>query len=1100
MSKNRIRDRIKKTHEVVTSVLNPTNYKISKKEAKIKAFNNFVFNSPKENFDKAINIILNDEDLFGLLNQSKCNVSTILSKQIFARKDISTERLLSLYKAIIIKEEEKINYYLQKKKDIEDYFLKGMYSQVESLLDEIVSNSGNSLWEVNFRVAVLTARKEFQKIDELLEHAKNNNASEMFLEIYRVTAWKSHSVDPSLVIEAMVRRQNKEYIEGKAHDIAAFNCLTSLQCSLYDDVDLQLSIGWLQALPLIDLFESLKKIAIFGISKKNLEPIVSAGLIDIFNTIKNISDCEIIDLIKDSLEQETKLENNSIIDRDIEDYTTGHYHELLDRFEEDLPKFSRVITKINLISKAYVYTNRKPKPLPDLLASLINNLISIYSLKNTNQNILQQINLALTYSSLELSDHLVLSVVKSAPFYFDNKKSKHITCQSNYSCYPLTPLSHSLNNPPSLFVFGNEYNLPEHRLVKNKAINSLLQSSEDTWDLIEKYSLITPVKKDVIELKVEYFISNEDFDGLTNYASNELIINPYSNICLPLAEISNFIEDENLYTLDALICSFYFNKFSNKDETEILNEVFEEYIVSQDVTRPSELVTDSLSIKDLFLLQEISKIDVMDYLGCFEDDKDLKIERINILNRLVSAGYLKQNKIDSECKYIVDDILIESEAAKFNNAKIFVDTKFILEKTRVDLESLLNRYFVSSEMDEINTEVQYQIESMTILKGDKNVLITRFLNTLLLEFINNIEVGLDINLSSQIRHGFFGNLICSGPQNRNILTELDEQGKYKPNEYWMTYYDMVNPGILEKIDNLLMEFSREFNDLIDCAENWMKTSLTKDGDDDERVFIIEITLDDFSQVKKIIESNQNIDDVAENVFHIFNEKLAICLTEMKHKLNVDFVTKMDDMFSLLIDNINNSKGGTSLSDLIEELQLANTEVKECIRTVCEWFSFRKSTHFESIEVKKLIVLAERCFKQINNCDIKINVNSDINKMIDGKYLYSLVFTMINCFNNSFKYMDSSKTISVSITGETLDSYCIEISNKMNNFAKQQLSAGRFEEILMTLAEMSKNELLTNEGGSGLYKSLHSLKLASNNFTLTPKIDNETFIVEIKYVH
>ncbi|WP_255434346.1 hypothetical protein [Pantoea sp. WMus005] len=1097
---NRIRDRAKKTHEVVASVLNPINFKVSKKEAKVKAFSDFVYNAPKINFDKSIDIILKDNDIFETLNQSKCETNIILSKQIFSTRSISKERLLTLFNAIFHRERDKLKCYLERKEIIEELFLKGIYTQVESMLDEIVQTAGNSLWEVNLRVAVLTARKDYKQIDEQLEQAKINNASELFLEIHRVTAWKSHSVDPNLVIETMVRRPNKEYIEGGALDLAAFHCITSLQCSIYDDVDLQLSLGWLQTLPLIDLYESLKKIAVHGICKKNLDPKVSLGLLEIFITVRNSYKCDNLDLIINSLKQGTPLEKKSITDNDIEDYTKGNYNTLLDRFEADFASCKNLVTKVNMIAKAYVYTNRKPTSLPALLASVIDNLISIYSLKNTNQNILQQINLALTYSSLELSDHLIISIIKSAPFYFSNEKSKDITYRSNYLSFSLTPLSHSLHTPPSIFVYEKNYTLPEHREVKNKAIKYLLNNYEESWDLIEKYGALTPIKKDVIELKVEYFISNEDLDGLTDFASNELILNSNANICLPLSEISKFIEQESLYSLNAVICSYYFNKFSMNDETEILNEVFEEYIVSQGVKRPSELVTSNLNIKELFFLKEIAKIDVMDYLGCFEDDKDLKIERINILNKLVSSEYLKQNSIDSECKYIVDDILIESEAAKFNNAKIFVDTKFILEKTKFDLDSLLAKYFIDQETDDSSKEMQYEIESMTILKGDKNILVTRFFNTLLLEFINNIEVGLDINLSSEIRHGFFGNLICSGPQNRNLLTELDEHGNYKSNEYWMSYYSIISSGIMEKIDSLLMDFSKEFNNLIDSAEHWMKTALNKDDDDDDRIFIIDISLDDFNQVKYLIESYHSTDEVASYVFKIFNDKLEVCLSEMKSKLNIEFVTKMDDMFSLLIENINISKGGTSMSHLIEELQMANTEVKECIRTVCEWFSFKKSTHFESIEVKKLIMLADRCFKQINNCDIRINVSSEITQMIEGKHLYALVFTMINCFNNSFKYMDGSKTIWVSITGNTKGSYSIEISNIMNVISKHQLDGGKFDEILSTLAEMSKNELLTNEGGSGLYKSLHSLKLASSKFSLTPKIDGNNFLVEINYAN
>jgi hypothetical protein len=81
-----------------------------------------------------------------------------------------------------------------------------------------------------------------------------------------------------------------------------------------------------------------------------------------------------------------------------------------------------------------------------------------------------------------------------------------------------------------------------------------------------------------------------------------------------------------------------------------------------------------------------------------------------------------------------------------------------------------------------------------------------------------------------------GNLICSSPQSKHLITELDENGNYKSNVYWLEYYNMINDNILNDIDVLLVKFSADFNKLIDIAENWMKTSLN--GDEPDRVFFL----------------------------------------------------------------------------------------------------------------------------------------------------------------------------------------------------------------------------------------------------------------------
>lgn len=184
----------------------------------------------------------------------------------------------------------------------------------------------------------------------------------------------------------------------------------------------------------------------------------------------------------------------------------------------------------------------------------------------------------------------------------------------------------------------------------------------------------------------------------------------------------------------------------------------------------------------------------------------------------------------------------------------------------------------------------------------------------------------------------FGNLICSGPQNRHLLTELDGSGKYKSNQYWLEYYKMISSEILNKVDALLVKFSEDFNQIIEKAEQWMKVSLN--SDDTDRVFVFNFTVEEFNMIRDLADASVSVDEITNSMFHLFNEKLLSCLDTMKSKLNEVFASQVDDLFTDLIDNINAAKSTTGMNYLLEEIRLANTEVKENIRTVCEWFSLK----------------------------------------------------------------------------------------------------------------------------------------------------------------
>ncbi|WP_182934529.1 hypothetical protein [Klebsiella sp. WP4-W18-ESBL-05] len=74
------RFKIKPTHEIVSSVLNPSRFLGSKIDAKKACFSDFVCRSNDEDFNRAINIILRDEEISNALNQNVKPIKEAFSK------------------------------------------------------------------------------------------------------------------------------------------------------------------------------------------------------------------------------------------------------------------------------------------------------------------------------------------------------------------------------------------------------------------------------------------------------------------------------------------------------------------------------------------------------------------------------------------------------------------------------------------------------------------------------------------------------------------------------------------------------------------------------------------------------------------------------------------------------------------------------------------------------------------------------------------------------------------------------------------------------------------------------------------------------------
>ena len=106
--------------------------------------------------------------------------------------------------------------------------------------------------------------------------------------------------------------------------------------------------------------------------------------------------------------------------------------------------------------------------------------------------------------------------------------------------------------------------------------------------------------------------------------------------------------------------------------------------------------------------------------------------------------------------------------------------------------------------------------------------------------------------------------------------------------------------------------------------------------------------------------------------------------------------------------------------------------------------------------------------------------------------------LINCLNNSYKYSDKDLNVAIDIYGKDNGMFKISISNKLTDQARESLSTDRFKQILSKLVNMNDSELLVNNGGSGLYKSLHALRNVSTEYDLIPNFNEKTFTVEIRH--
>jgi hypothetical protein len=532
----------------------------------------------------------------------------------------------------------------------------------------------------------------------------------------------------------------------------------------------------------------------------------------------------------------------------------------------------------------------------------------------------------------------------------------------------------------------------------------------------------------------------------------------------------------------------------------LLNEVFEEFILDKGISRPSEYLRQvkKISKEESFIFREVANLSVINYLGCFENTGDLSSERLRILEELRRLNAIKVEEYNDEYIQILDNYIIESGVTQMSYSKIAVNkVQFINSNTSIVLSYMKSyRAAISDGGDKIFEDKKSFKESVAYVKGAKNELAVGLFEELTRGFLSNDEYGLDKNLSSEIRHSFFSNQICSSLQASNIMAELNLEGQYQSNEFWTNKYHYVNQSIVSSVENTIESFTQKVNTLIERAESWMGVGSISQGS--EKVFIFTLMdMGDFKNFKNQLAKAESPSSILEVAYNILITQLNLKLVEMKKMLNEVFLNEIDELFKELTNNIIDVKKGTSLNDLFTAIRKANESIRDDVKIICEWFSLKTSVIEESLPIDNIIKIAETCFRECFSTSNLINVEIPENRLINASHVNPLAFALINIFHNATKY--GSENCKLEISFELFaKGFNLVIKNKITKVHYDKLNSGVIIDLSEKLQSMNSSELLKVEGNSGLYKSTHKLKAVSVNYVVIPYLEKSKFCLRITH--
>ncbi|CAB3692070.1 hypothetical protein R8871_03086 [Paraburkholderia graminis C4D1M] len=1067
-------------------------------------------------FKERLARMLKDQAFREAFNAFSINIETLGSKQRFA-DNLSFERCLDLYEAVFKDRAHVLSTFASFRDQFEREFLCGDYNSAQETLERAKDEIGESFWYLRSKILVFVYQDRLDELTTFCETSKKRRNGALISYLINRAYLLTQSNETAMHLQGLLASDINELRQGSSAPFAGFLTFLFAPDPLIQHIDYTECLPVFSMLTVVDQYHALVDLLprlfvaspTFSYSEEQLS-LANAFLSEVR---RHVSDPLIHrDFFGASLAPSKLTEYESLLcDR----YDEGRYQDVIDLYLAELSSFSNAIAFINLVAKSIAYGACVPANVNNPLLTFATHLAAVYRLDSTQGNMRSAIATdIIKLRGFTRSSHFQLMVYKATPYLFDAAYRRYAAALARSTDDKFTPLAATMSlEDGTLSVararFGQNADVPIYRSTKQRIVRlaesraaRILVESE-----LENYRRETPLEKDYIELTSSYLASVGDFVTLVSVAAEILAREPNSHICFPMSALIAEVETKRLASLDAVIVAYAYARNVSSKKEYVLNEVFEDYLASEGVEKPSEILTSAttLDAKSRLFFTKICTSEVMDFLSCFSNSNELRIERIQILDRLRELGAMKAVDQTREILEIVGQTIVETSMSDLNANKVYVNSTAIAEHVKDDVQSLLSLYEIADEPkgDTFIRAPSIREEEKAVVAGDRNTTLLKILTLVRRKFLLDEKHGLDKNLSAEIRHGFFSNLMRSRLEKARLITEIDEKGSYKKNEFWAEKHVLFNKRTSAEIDAHLAWFSKSFNGLIAEAESWMQITTDKETSNGP-IFDFSISVSDFEQVQTAANAAREPEKLIDAIMAFLWERTETCLYAMRSRLNSVFQPKVDDLFEQLSDRISRDRGGAAAVELTNTITQVRSDIKEDILTVTGWFKRNQNPYLRDHSLSSLVEISVRCFQLIKTIvrPISIDLPLDFSSpTIHGGGVKPFVVGMINLLDNCYRRSGFGPDTEVKIAGAVVkDRYVISISNSLTPDRQAALTCEYIDELKSRMASPDHLNLMRVEGGSGTSKAYHHFKIADTALDLNLCVEDRQFVAEVTYVN
>jgi hypothetical protein len=482
-------------------------------------------------------------------------------------------------------------------------------------------------------------------------------------------------------------------------------------------------------------------------------------------------------------------------------------------------------------------------------------------------------------------------------------------------------------------------------------------------------------------------------------------------------------------------------------------------------------------------LRYLCTSEVMSDSDQFQSVRELEEERIRVCQALAEIDPENAQIYLSEIKSITRWLVIYDGLRSIEQSKVYVDIEGLrvhlssvvgpeydrmlaLRKERNaigNIEDLLRQDVVKYRDDEIvgNLLLRYAYE-------DPAKILRFILVSVFHEYASNSRFGLDVYLSTRIRHGTLKGHLRS-PLEDNKLICQKSGSEYRDQPHWVERISELSVIQESSLLTALRQFSERIDgDIADLNSRYLRLRSPSNPDGWFNIVPVE---DDLIILDKFFEVRQpTFGEFLELAFKKLNEGLAYQLNRVQYQLHAGLRQRWTSHLRELRDAAQNVSSPQLRSELDSAIAAAQVAVDLAIDRVARWFALSTTQENPDYTIELAIEIAA---KSIENCFgsnvLLVSPLEQEGPFLRGRTLASLVDVFFILFENIVKHARGSAAAHADVSIARTDRfYTITVKNALHDGTSKEDLIARISSIKDSLRVENSDRLVT-EGGTGYHK-------------------------------